>query len=156
MVANRATVLVASWGRGSGGRGILQTDPFPTRGYFHQHCKWMCLPDLENWTYSIHTNFSHNYSPFSIPFLEKKIAQIGCFSPLLHLCQMGQMQHYLLKRHVIWDSLVKNFIGLVKTPPIHHRIIDESMFSNYGVLNAHEHHILKALIHSYPPGLNQK
>ena len=36
--------------------------------YFHQNCTWMCLPDLENLTFSIPIFCLISPPPFSIPF----------------------------------------------------------------------------------------
>ena len=42
----------------------------PGGGYFHKNLTWMCLPNLENFTF--YTNFLPNYPPISIPFMIEK------------------------------------------------------------------------------------
>ena len=73
----------------------------PGGGYFHQNRTWMCLPDLENLTFSIY-QFLPNFPPISIPFSKEK-------HPLL--TKLGAFYNNLPKIHpiyVIWapSSLV--------------------------------------------------
>ena len=84
---------------------FLQSPPLPSpqRGYFHQNRTWMCLPDLENLTFSIPI-FCSISNPSVYHFLKEE-------HPIL--TKLGAFYNNLPQIHpiyVIWapSSLMKN------------------------------------------------